>query len=91
MILILQNLFFYMQQLIDGVLGVLPMRLLKYYCLCNDLMAFHVTGEPLESINPYKLRRRNSETLRAQYINTEELKYVCFDLTILLYHYDLIL
>jgi hypothetical protein len=24
---------------------------------------------------PYKLRRRNSETMRAQYINTKELKY----------------
>lgn len=59
--------------------------------LCNDLMAFYVTGEPLESTNSYKLRRRNSETLRAQYINTKELKYVCFNLTILLYNYDLIL
>ncbi|CAO2205347.1 unnamed protein product [Urochloa humidicola] len=34
-----------------------------------------ITDESLESA-PYKLRRRNSETLRAQYINTKELK-VC--------------
>nr|CAD1843064.1 unnamed protein product [Ananas comosus var. bracteatus] len=35
---------------------------------------FDEEGEPLESTNSYKLRRRNSETLRAQYINTKELK-----------------
>ncbi|KAF8705778.1 hypothetical protein HU200_030982 [Digitaria exilis] len=34
-----------------------------------------ITDESLESA-PYKLRRRNSETLRAQYINTKELR-VC--------------
>ncbi|XP_062194811.1 type IV inositol polyphosphate 5-phosphatase 3-like [Phragmites australis] len=34
-----------------------------------------ITDENLESA-PYKLRRRNSETLRAQYINTKELR-VC--------------
>ncbi|OEL36451.1 Type IV inositol polyphosphate 5-phosphatase 3 [Dichanthelium oligosanthes] len=32
-----------------------------------------ITDESLESA-PYKLRRRNSETLRAQYINTKELR-----------------
>ena len=31
------------------------------------------SDESLESA-PYKLRRRNSETLRAQYINTKELR-----------------
>lgn len=33
------------------------------------------SDESLESA-PYKLRRRNSETLRAQYINTKELRFV---------------
>ncbi|XP_062182540.1 type IV inositol polyphosphate 5-phosphatase 3-like [Phragmites australis] len=49
-------------------------------CGCNDGDArrpvddgAQITDESLESA-PYKLRRRNSETLRAQYINTKELR-----------------
>ncbi|CAD6233085.1 unnamed protein product [Miscanthus lutarioriparius] len=51
-------------------------------CGCDDGGArrpaedgVQITDESLESA-PYKLRRRNSETLRAQYINTKELR-VC--------------
>jgi len=42
-------------------------------CLHRRVVPAASADESLESA-PYKLRRRNSETLRAQYINTKELR-----------------